>query len=157
MPLEYTLLGVGIALMTIEFIIPGFGIFGISGIIAIAAGIYYFLGGGLDAMYMLLVVAIVITIVCILVFKYLPIKMKWNPFVLLERQENRHGYVSSDNEEKYLGKTGEVVTPLRPAGTILVDNVRIDVVTFGDYITTGLKVKVVKVEGNKLFVRKVED
>lgn len=91
-----------------------------------------------------------------LLFVYLPAESKWNPFVLWEKQENRHGYTGAEDHAQYLGKRGEVVAPLRPAGTVIIDGERVDVVSFGDYIMPGALVEIVKVEGNKLFVQEVK-
>ena len=63
-----------------------------------------------------------------LLFVYLPAESKWNPFVLWEKQENRHGYTGAEDHSQYLGKRGEVVAPLRPAGTVIIDGERVDVV-----------------------------
>ena len=61
-----------------------------------------------------------------------------------------------EDHSQYLGKRGEVVAPLRPAGTVIIDGERVDVVSFGDYIMPGALVEIVKVEGNKLFVQEVK-
>jgi membrane-bound serine protease (ClpP class) len=53
------------------------------------------------------------------------------------------------------GKEGEAATDLRPAGTVLVDGKRVDVVTAGELIARGSKVKVVKVEGNRVVVKAI--
>jgi membrane-bound serine protease (ClpP class) len=53
------------------------------------------------------------------------------------------------------GKEGEAATDLRPAGTVVVEGKRLDVVTAGELIARGSKVKVVKVEGNRVVVRAV--
>ena len=45
MPIEYILLGVGIVLLGIEAVVPGFGFFGVTGLISLLAGSYYLLGG----------------------------------------------------------------------------------------------------------------
>ena len=44
MPIEYILLGVGIVLLGIEAVVPGFGFFGVTGLISLLAGSYYLLG-----------------------------------------------------------------------------------------------------------------
>ena len=53
----------------------------------------------------------------------------------------------------YMGKEGEALTDLRPAGMILVDGKKLDVVTAGEMIRKGKQVRVVKVEGNRVVVR----
>lgn len=54
-----------------------------------------------------------------------------------------------------LGREGEALTLLRPAGTVLIGDEKIDVVSEGEYITKGSKVRVIAVEGNKVVVRKI--
>ena len=156
MPIEYILLGVGIVLLGIEAVVPGFGFFGVTGLISLLAGSYYLLGGGAEAAYILLGVVLALGAVVALLFVYLPAESKWNHYVLWEKQENRHGYTGAEDHSQYLGNRGEVVAPLRPAGTVIIDGERVDVVSFGDYIMPGALVEIVKVEGNKLFVQEVK-
>ena len=52
-----------------------------------------------------------------------------------------------------IGRAGLTITPLRPAGTITIDDERIDVVSEGGYIDNGQSVKVIKVEGSRIVVR----
>ncbi len=51
---------------------------------------------------------------------------------------------------------GVAITPLRPSGAVKIGDQRVDVVTAGDFIGTGVEVKVVKVEGTRVIVEKVE-
>lgn len=57
--------------------------------------------------------------------------------------------------DKYQGQEGEAHTELRPAGIVVVGNEKIDVVTGGELIERGRRVKVVKVEGNRIVVRAI--
>jgi len=60
------------------------------------------------------------------------------------------------NEYKTLiGKEGKTVTDLYPVGIALIENSRIDVISRGDYIEKGTRVKVVSVNGNKIMVDKI--
>lgn len=54
-----------------------------------------------------------------------------------------------------VGKEGESVTELRPAGVVAIDGRRIDVVTGGELVPRGTPVRVTKVEGNRVVVRAV--
>lgn len=67
------------------------------------------------------------------------------------------GYVSNASRTDLLGKTGTALTPLRPSGTIIIDNERIDAVTEGGYINSGARVEVVEVEGVRIVVRELVD
>ena len=55
----------------------------------------------------------------------------------------------------WAGKEGEAATDLRPAGTVVMEGRKVDVVTGGELIARGSKVKVVKVEGNRVVVRAI--
>ena len=55
----------------------------------------------------------------------------------------------------YDGKEGESATDLRPAGVAVVEGRRLDVVTAGEMIPRGARVRVVKVEGNRIVVRAI--
>ena len=52
-----------------------------------------------------------------------------------------------------IGKTGTTVTLLRPSGNVDFDGVKLDVVSQGEYISAGVEVEVVEVEGNRIVVR----
>ena len=73
--------------------------------------------------------------------------------------DTQMGYHSSSSEDfqAYLGQSGTALTPLRPSGTARIANNRVDVVTVGDFIAQDSTVKVVNVEGPKVFVEAVED
>jgi len=75
--------------------------------------------------------------------------------VLDERQQNRDGYTSVIDKSKFLGKIGVCLTDLRPAGTIIIDNEPIDVVTEGNFVKQGSEVKVVNVDGSRVLVRQI--
>ena len=55
----------------------------------------------------------------------------------------------------WAGKEGEAATDLRPAGTVVLDGKKVDVVTSGELVARGSKVKVVKVEGNRVVVKAI--
>ncbi|HZW68529.1 MAG TPA: NfeD family protein, partial [Pseudogracilibacillus sp.] len=56
-----------------------------------------------------------------------------------------------------IGQIGESATPLRPAGTMILNDERIDVVTEGNYIDVHKRVKVVFVEGMRVVVREIKE
>jgi len=60
------------------------------------------------------------------------------------------------SKQALLGKSGTAYSDLRPAGFAMIDGRRVDVVAEGGIIDKGLPVKVVKVEGNRVVVRKVD-
>ena len=64
------------------------------------------------------------------------------------------GYNSAAKEDysEYLGQTGVALTVLRPAGTAMIENKRLDVVSVGDFIDVDMPVRIVGVEGSKIVV-----
>lgn len=152
MPIEVYLLIAGIVLLTIEFGVPGFGIFGIAGIFCLTGGGYYLMGGGMPALLVIFGFYLVLALIMAFLFMYLPKESKWNPFVLWDKQRNSEGYIGGQNLAGLLGKEGKTLTVLRPAGTVLVDGQRLDVISLGDYIPKGAVVRITKVEGSKIFV-----
>lgn len=69
--------------------------------------------------------------------------------------ENKEGCVSAAEDLSILmNEEGVSITPLRPSGTVRVAGRRVDVVTEGDMIESGVRVRVIKVEGAKVVVKK---
>lgn len=121
MPLEYYFMLAGLVLLLIEFVVPGFGVFGVSGMVCLTVGGFYVLGGNAWAALVLLAVYLFLVLVITLLCVYLPKESKYNPFVLWTRQKNSEGYTGGKNWSMLVGKRGTALTTLRPAGTILVD------------------------------------
>ena len=86
MPLEYYFMLAGLVLLLIEFVVPGFGIFGVSGMVCLTVGGFYVLGGNAWAALVLLAVYLFLVLVITLLCVYLPRESKYNPFVLWTRQ-----------------------------------------------------------------------
>jgi membrane-bound serine protease (ClpP class) len=55
-----------------------------------------------------------------------------------------------------IGQTGAAATPLRPSGTILVAGKRVDAITGGEFIEQGTPVRIVRMEGPGVIVRRQE-
>ena len=72
MPLEAWLLLSGIILLIIEVIIPGFGIFGISGLFCLTVGLYCLMGGGVVSMLAVAGMYIILALGVLILWLYLP-------------------------------------------------------------------------------------
>ena len=59
-----------------------------------------------------------------------------------------------ENYSEHLGQTGVALTALRPAGTAMIENKRLDVVSVGDFIEVDVPIQVINVEGSKVMVEK---
>ena len=58
--------------------------------------------------------------------------------------------------DQLVGKEGQTLTALRPAGIAFIEDKRVDVVTRGEMIDKESAIKVVKVEGNRIVVEMIE-
>ncbi|MGX6442798.1 NfeD family protein [Neobacillus sp. K501] len=149
------LFAVGILLIFLEFFLPG----AISGTLGLAALIASLFLAGDNPLYMGISIFISLGISIVLLFIMIKIFGKkmvlFNRMILFETAKKEDGYVSNVNRTDLLGSVGEAITMLRPAGTAVFHNERVDVVSEGGFIDQGAKIKVIKVEGVRIVVREV--
>ncbi len=146
----------GIVLLLIEMMIPGFGIFGLTGLLLLLWGVYDGMGGGSMAVVTVTVLSIVGVIVLWWIISIFP-KTKLGDRLTLRLQSTKEkGYASHPDPTAWLGKIGIAKTVLRPAGTIVVDDTFLDVVTDGEFYEPGTEVVIVSVTGGRIVVRTTE-
>ncbi|MHB8917345.1 MAG: NfeD family protein [Desulfocucumaceae bacterium] len=152
------MLVVGITALMLEiFIVPGFGVAGVGGIILIAWAILLLavdFTQATAALVLALLATLVVFILGIRLFKKLNFFRK---MTLETKQYSEAGYIAPQAElVMHIGKIGTALTPLRPAGAAEVFGQRLDVVTRGEFIPAGTAVEVVMVEGARVVVQAVE-
>jgi membrane-bound serine protease (ClpP class) len=76
---------------------------------------------------------------------------------LLAKGEREDGWASASPRPDLVGREGEALTDLRPAGTVLIGEERVDAVSESSWIEEGTGVKVVTSEGYRLVVRPLRD
>ncbi len=155
------LIGVGLIVVEI-FVIPGFGVAGILGITLMLGSVFFVFDQAYEfetAVLWLSISVILSAGLIILAFWLLPGTQLFQRFALSTVMDTEMGYHSSSPEvfQDYLGQSGTALTPLRPSGTARIANKRVDVVTAGDFIPQNSNIKVIEVEGSKVFVEAVED
>lgn len=147
------LLILGIGLIIAEFFVTG-GILGLLGVGSIIGSLFL---SGYDIGHMSLSIAIafvVAVVAAVVLFRSIGLeKGIFRRIVLQDRTSTELGYVSSVSRMELMGLEGITVTPLRPAGTALLDGERIDVVSEGGFIEENKRVKVVNIEGMRVVVR----
>ncbi|MYA56912.1 hypothetical protein F4X88_11485 [Candidatus Poribacteria bacterium] len=154
---------IGLGLIAVEvFVIPGFGVAGILGITLMLGSVFFVFDKAYEfrtAVMWLSVSVILSGGLVILAAFLLPETQLFRRLALSTVMDTQMGYHSSSSEDfqAYLGQSGTALTPLRPSGTARIANNRVDVVTVGDFIAQDSTVKVVNVEGPKVFVEAVED
>ena len=168
---EIALFIVGVILLALEiFVIPGFGVAGILGIICIVMGLAlslvlnnffdFTVTGSEQFTSALLLVAgsIVGAIVLSVIFGKSLLKTPvFQRLVLQDEQRSQLGYVSGRQREDLLGKEGFTKTDMRPSGKIEIEGKWYDAVAMDGYISRGSEIIVEKQENYNVFVRKKAD
>jgi membrane-bound serine protease (ClpP class) len=151
------LIGLGLLFLCIEIILlPGFAVAGVSGILLIAIGVgSVWLSSGWETALMYAGGAVIVTIPIAILGLWLAPRTRFGKsFILDAAQKSVDGFQApSQNLGKLVGKSGQAITPLRPAGAALIDGQRVDVVTSGEFIETDAEVEVIIVESNRVVVR----
>ena len=74
---------------------------------------------------------------------------------LLQRTDRAIVYESADVRDDLIDTIGTTITDLRPSGTAMFGDERIDVVSESEWITEGTRVRVISAEGYRHIVRAV--
>lgn len=144
-----TALVVGLLLLFTEVaVVPGFGVAGVLGVLALGAGAVAAwtelgpLWGGVTAG-----VSLVASVVMLV---WLPKSRAGRKMVL---EHNHAEAVSQEDRTALVGRRGVTVTPLRPIGRVRFGTEEVDVMTEGEYIDSDREVEVMTVEGPRVVVR----
>lgn len=158
------IIGTGLLLLEI-FVIPGFGIAGVGGIILMIAGIYLSLIGkfkhvdtsSLSSAAAYLSLSLFLTIIgAIIIIKFFPKSSIWRNISLEGTQFRDKGFISARDYSQYLGKEGKALSMLRPAGIGFFDGERLDVVSEGDFIDKDTPIVISQIDGYRLIVKRIE-
>lgn len=160
---DLMIFGAGLVLLGVEvFLIPGFGIFGVLGSLGLMAGLYLSLIGSLPttpdftrAGLVLSTTILLIVVTAWALIRSLPrsTRLSKSGIFLLERTDRATGYESAHARSELVGALGTAITDLRPSGTGLFGEERIDVVSESAWITEGTPIRIISAEGYRHVVR----
>ncbi len=157
---------IGIVMIALElFVIPGFGICGIAGILAVivalCAAIMPSVAEGREFTLALLAkpVAVIVigmagaeAIVGWLTSRHGPKFVRRHSELMLT-QDIKDGYIGVDMQPASLvGRKALATTVLRPAGKVMLDGTVYDAVSTGDFIDADAQVRIVRYENAQLYV-----
>ncbi len=136
-------------------VVPGHGAPGILGGFALVAAVLLAFGTQffVIALYTL-ATAIVLTVILFGFFTRAVPENAWMRRLVLVAEQGPE-YVSSADFSYLRGKSGTAASFLRPAGVASIEGHRVDVLTQGEFIPAGTPVRVVRVEGARVFVEPV--
>lgn len=147
----------GLILTLIEVYAPGFGIWGIAGITCFIIGIIVTADTLLEALLLMMILLAVVGIIFTIMLHSISKGKLPKSMVLSASMKKEDGYISTSDMKYFLKKQGIALTILRPAGTVDFDGVKLDVVSEGEFIPKGTNVEVIKVEGRRIVVRRVQE
>ena len=160
---EVLLLGLGAIALAVEiFILPGFGVAGVLGALAIITSMVLAMighhpsSGEVAQALAVLGASLLITFAVIYAWlRHLPNSGRFRGLLLQGAVHKSQGFVSAPTRGDLVGRDGVAVTDLRPSGTARVGEERLDVVTEGEYVPQGSRVQVVQSDGYRHVVRAV--
>lgn len=150
------LLLVGFGLIVLEVYLPGFGLPGILGGICLIAGVALKAQG--DLILWLIMTLIIAALLCVAlsISMHSAAKGRLDRSRFVLREVATTSQLTGGDMAFYVGKSGIATTPLRPSGNVEIDGVKLNVVSDGEFIAEGERVKVVSVEGNRIQVQREE-
>jgi membrane-bound serine protease (ClpP class) len=167
---EIILFIAGIILIAIElFVIPGFGVTGIAGVLFVIAGLalgmvdtqgFEYGDVPLSEITMSLFIVIIATFVSLTISFWLSKKLftttRFGELALSAVQDRTDGYTSALSAYvQMIGSEGVARTVLRPSGKVLIGDETYDATAESGYIEKGESVKVTRYVNSQLFVRRL--
>ena len=166
---ELILFVAGLTLLAVElFLIPGFGVTGIAGLLCVFVALVMTLiglpldvtlstGAWMEPMSRVSL-ALMLTLALMLVaIRFLPRTRAGRKLVLESATTRAGGFTSSPDQTSRLHQHGIAESDLRPAGVARFGDDRVDVVTDGSYVAAGTRIRVIEVAGMRVVVRAERD
>jgi membrane-bound serine protease (ClpP class) len=170
--IDVLLVVTGLILLLAEiFVIPGFGLAGVSGILCVLAGVYLSLTRVTfpeytwdfmrlrDAGVTLMVACLVFTVFLVLTWKLFPKTRMARALILADAQVAAAGYVVQTQADMIaaVGRRGTATSMLRPAGRGRFGKDTYDLMTRGEFIENGRPIEIIQAEGNRYVVKEIEE
>ena len=155
------LMGFAFFLLFLEIaIIPGFGVCGVSGIILLLISLvlsFWKLSRGMATVVTAIAVFGSVFLIYYMIY-ILPNTKLGTKLILADssavpRDEDEYAVESTN---RFLGAEGVAISNLRPSGIAKIADERVDVITEGDFLEKGTKIKVVKTTAGRVIVSAIE-
>jgi membrane-bound serine protease (ClpP class) len=169
--IDVVLIIAGMILIAVEvFVLPGFGIPGVAGILCLLAGTYLALVDFTvpeyswqyerleEVIYSLAVAGISFAAFVFATWKLLPRSPLYGAFVLLRSQPVAEGYTAPVQTalQPRVGMRGRTTSMLRPVGRARFGDATLQVVSRAAYIPSGVDVEIIEIDGGRYIVEKTE-
>lgn len=143
----------GLVLIFIEFYIPG-AIMGTIGAVLIVASLVLFILLTQNVLFIAIyIAAVVISVIAVIRFAMWKIPRTQRQKSIYSN-DAQVGFVASTYDKSAIGKTGKVLSDLKPGGYISIDGKQHQAISETGYIVRGEEVEVIRGEGESLIVKK---
>jgi membrane-bound serine protease (ClpP class) len=149
------LLGLGLALIVAEVLFPSFGMLGLLATVAII-GAQVFAFREDSGVTFLIVTGLLVPLVIVFGLKILP-QSPIGKHLVSDGYAFEDGRAVDARDTSLMGEEGEVLAQLRPAGVARLAGRRVDVVSRGEMIQAGARVRVIELKGNRVVVARAAD
>lgn len=146
----------GLLLLVVELFTPGIGFAGGGGIVLLIIGIIMTARTPFEAMMMVIILLLLLALLLAIILRSAKKGKLAKKLILWSASRHEDGFNTSDDSSQWIGQEGIALTILRPAGTGEFSGRRLDVVTEGSFIESGVKIKVVRTEGRRIVVEPVK-
>ena len=147
----------GIVLLAVEiFVTPGFGVSGALGLASVGASVVLSYSNSSQAWLSLGLSTIWTLVFIAFSMQFLQRSGVFRRLTLQTAQSREEGYTAVPVLQDYVGLEGVVLNTLRPAGTGEFAGERLDIVSEGEYLTPGTKVRIIRMEGRRIVVRSID-
>lgn len=159
--LTITLMVIGIVLCIIEAIIPGFGIFGVSGIACEIASVIVHATLCKGSAIQIIILVALITLVTLLIFLIFVRSARYGLLGKTPIVENKttipvnYGQKDSEKLKSLIGKEGITITECRPIGKMRIGEDIYEVCSKNVLINKDEVVKIVEIEDATIYVAKI--
>lgn len=160
----------GLVLLIVELLfIPGFGVIGFAGIalmlwalldamiVPMPDGSWLPSWSDIEAPVFKLSIALVGSVAtALMVGRFLPKSRTFNRLVLQKAIRREEGFAATRESSSLIGLEGRALSQLRPAGSALFGDRKLDVVTRGDFIPGGEPIRIVETHGSRIIVEAIK-
>lgn len=145
---------VGLLMMILEIIvIPGSGVAGIIGMALMVAGIWLaYSKQGTEAGHITLVVTIAVNVIGLIVTLQ---SKTWKKAMLNAVNTGKVNEIKAD--ELKVGEVGTTISRCAPMGKAKFNNTFYEVSTLSEFIDQNQKVEIIRISGNKIYIKKINN
>jgi membrane-bound ClpP family serine protease len=147
----YLLWVAGLILIFLEFYLPG-AVMGIAGALLLVSSLFLFAISISSTLFAIYVVLMALSVAGVIKFALWAIPRSKSFYA----REDQEGFQASRFDASLIGKTGMVLSDLKPGGYIQVEGKQHQALSESGYLAKGTEVKVIRGEGESLIVRKKE-